>query len=311
MRAILGLFINLIFVSLPLAALALVFTGLVLVPLQPDLTGHCQAAMETCHDRWQLPAGFALVPLGALGFALLFGAISILFRWSRDAAQHFFSVWAARLLLAAVVLGLLLVALPYLVHWIGGNEDQATEPANGEHSGIIGGAAITLIAGIVAQLSHLLSSEPAKKDIGRARKAFGKLGKGARLAVTYAAAAVAGPALLFAIVVFVAAWALTYAHADSHVDMGIVAVGLGVLVLFGLLYSVVDLMTWSLHPFYKRRLSSVFALRRVSVATAKGGEDGLPTWESPATSCGRRPEKTSGSRSNAATTGACRSRRRR
>ena len=33
-------------------------------------------------------------------------------------------------------------------------------------------------------------------------------------------------------------------------------------------------MTWSLHPFYKRRLSSVFALRRVSVAAASERSDG-------------------------------------
>ena len=40
-------------------------------------------------------------------------------------------------------------------------------------------------------------------------------------------------------------------------------VGIAAIALFVLLYSVADITSWSLHPFYKRRLCTAFALKRV------------------------------------------------
>src|SRR5262249_31430749 len=91
----------------------------------------------------------------------------------------------------------------------------------------------------------------------------GKLGKAARLLVTYGAAAVIGPLLLFAVFVLLAGAAMPEARTDGQIDVAVAAIGFAALFGFVVLYQYVDLTTWSLHPYYKRRLSSVFALRRV------------------------------------------------
>lgn len=97
-----------------------------------------------------------------------------------------------------------------------------------------------------------------------------------------------GPLLLLAVVAVT--MAVGIAQASGGVDWGLILTGGGVLVVFfGLLYRHADLTTWSLHPYYKRRLSSVFSLKRIRVedlspkekrrvealAAQSGSEDGI------------------------------------
>jgi hypothetical protein len=68
--------------------------------------------------------------------------------------------------------------------------------------------------------------------------------------------------MLLSVMVFGAA--VTLAHSTrASVNGWLLLAGAGALALFALVYSVVDLTSWSLHPFYKRRLCTAFALRRV------------------------------------------------
>ncbi|HMC50366.1 MAG TPA: hypothetical protein VKH20_06945 [Solirubrobacterales bacterium] len=263
MRILLGLLLNLIFVSLPLIGLALILTGLLYGPLLPDLTGAAQGYQAN------LPAWFWIAPLAVLILSLLFGLSTLLFRWRVEAWERFFASWAVRLLFLAAFLALLLVGVPYIVEWLrnfgsAGHTAPSVAKANASKFGL---GTIALLVGVVAQLGHFLRSKPAKEDLKWAKKTFGNLGAAARLTLAYAAGALIGPLLLLGVFAMTVAIGMTETPRDgSHnVEWWMAGIGAAVLALFALLYSVADLTTWSLHPYYKRRLSSAFALKRIKV----------------------------------------------
>jgi hypothetical protein len=267
-RIVLGLVINLIFVALPLIALALLLSGLAYASALPDLSGECHAASTDC--AVQPPLWFWLVTFVPLGLSLLFGAATLLPRWRNYRWQSFFSTWATRLLIAAAVFGLLLFAVPFAAevirngHIFGGPGSKRTG---------LGAGTLALLAGVAAQLGHLLSSSKVKEGVSSARKFAGKLGKGARLAVAYLAAALVGPLLFFGVFVFTVAAALSEVGPGGALDNAdLVKIGAGVLVGFIVVYFFSDITNWSLHPFYKRRLATVFALKRVRASGLDEGE---------------------------------------
>ncbi len=268
LRIVLGMLVNLLFLSLPLVGAALVFTGLFYVPLLPGLAG---SASEYAVD---LPTWFWLVPAAVAVAGLAAALATMLFRWRKDEWVRFFATWAIRLLFAAAALALILVGIPYLAEWFRelGDAGDSARSVVGANSPKLGAGTLALLAGVIAQLVHLLTSTRSREGMKTARKALSKLGSGARLTIAYLAAALAGPLLLLAVVVLAVAAGLAEAPKDHHVDPGLVAVGAGALALFALLYHFADLTTWSLHPFYKRRLSTAFALKRVSAAARDKGE---------------------------------------
>jgi len=265
LRIVLGLLVNLVFLSLPLIGIALVLTGVFYAPLLPGLAG---SASSTGGYEVSLPTWFWVVPLAVAGAALASALATMLFRWRREEWVRFFATWAIRLLFAAVALVLVLVAIPYLAELfreLGDAGDSARSVADA-NSPKLGVGALALLAGVIAQLGHLLSSARPLEEMKAARKALSKIGSGARLAIAYLAAALAGPLLLLTVVVLAVACGLAEAPKDGNVDLGLVAAGAAVLAVFAVLYLFADLTTWSLHPFYKLRLSTAFALKRVSAA---------------------------------------------
>jgi hypothetical protein len=265
LRIVLGLLVNLVFLSLALAGVALVLTGLFYVPLLSGLAGSASAAVSY---EVSLPTWFWVVPVAFAVASVASALATMLFRWRKDESMRFFATWTTRLLLAAVVLALILVAIPYLAEWfreLGDAGDSAGSVVDA-NSHPLGVGTIALIAGVVAQLGHVLTSMKPLEDMKTARKALSKLGSGLRLAVAYLAAALAGPLLLLTVFALTVAAGLSEAPKDGKIDTGLIAVGVGLLVLFAVLYHFADLTSWSLHPFYKRRLSTAFALKRISAA---------------------------------------------
>ena len=268
-RIVLGLVINLIFVALPLVALALLLSGLAYASALPELAGECGAgASADC--AVQPPLWFWLVTFVPLGLSVLFGAATLLPRWRNYRWQSFFSTWATRLLIAAAVFGLLLFAVPFVVevvrngHIFGGTGSKRTG---------LGAGTLTLLAGVAAQLGQLLRSSKVKDGVSSARKLAGKLGKGARLTVAYLAAALVGPLLFFFVFVFAVAAALSEVGTGGSLDNAdLVKIGAGVLGGFIVIYFFSDITNWSLHPFYKRRLATVFALKRVRASSLDAEE---------------------------------------
>ena len=265
MRIVLGLLVNLVFLSLPLAGIALVFTGLLYVPLLPGLAG---SASETVGYEASLPTWFWVTPLAFAGASLVAALATMLFRWRKDEWVRFFATWATRLLFAAAALALVLVALPYLAERfreLGDAGDSARSVLNA-NSPKLGAGTLALLAGVIAQLGHVLTSMRPLEDMKTARKTVSKIGSGARMAIAYLAAALVGPLLLLTVVALTVAAGLSEAPKDGQIDTGLIAVGAGVLAVFAVLYHFADLTTWSLHPFYKLRLSTAFALKRVNAA---------------------------------------------
>jgi hypothetical protein len=266
LRLVLGVLVNLVFVSLPLIGIALILTGLVYAPALSHLAGDCNGVGggQQAGCTASLPAWTWISTSAALGLGLLFGLATLLPRWRRQAWARFFTAWATRLLVLSAVLAVLLVGLPYLVQWV--REDHLG--GTGDKGAGFGAGTLALLAGVAAQLGHLVSSSRARAGLGSARTLFGKLGRGLRVGVAYFAAALVGPLMLFAVFFLTVAAGMAEANVHGAVDRGLVWVGLGVLGAFLVVYFFADLTTWSLHPFYKRRLSSVFAQRRVRAEAA-------------------------------------------
>lgn len=275
MRILLGLLVNLIFISLPLIGLALILSGLLYAPLLPGLTGSSPSVTDY---EANLPAWFSIAPLVIVGASLVFGACTLLFRWRKEIWERFFATWATRLLFVAALVALLLLGVPYLVEWLrdaGGAADTASSAANSNAPQLSAvAAAIALVAGVVAQLTHFLRSKAAEEGLDRGKKIISKLGATARLTLAYVAGALIGPLLLLFVFAMAAAIGMAGVDRDGSpsVDWWLAAVGLTVLAGFALLYAVVDLTTWSLHPYYKRRLSSAFALKRIKAEDLDAAE---------------------------------------
>jgi Patatin-like phospholipase len=263
LRLVLGLLLNLVFVSLPLIGIALVLSGLVYAPAFGHLAGDCNASGGTGCAA-DLPDWTWISTLAVLGLGLAFGLATLLFRWRKFAWAQFFTAWATRLLIIAAFLGLLLIALPYLVQWV--REDHLG--GTGSKGVGFGAGTLALLAGVAAQLGNFLVSSKAREGLGKARKAFGKFGKGLRIGIAYFAAALVGPLMFFAVFSLTVAAGMSEVDVPGAVDGGLIWAGAGALAVFLVVYFFADLTTWSLHPFYKRRLSSVFALRRVKAEAA-------------------------------------------
>ena len=95
--------------------------------------------------------------------------------------------------------------------------------------------------------------------------------RGARTAFVYFAGAVAGPLLLLAFLAEVVTAALAESGPKAPADWIPEAIVIAV-PAFLILYFVTDLTSWSLHPFYKRRLASAFALKRVPAPDGEPAE---------------------------------------
>jgi len=172
--------------------------------------------------------------------------------------------WSVRLLGAAVLVAFALVLMPDLAGWIAHPHDPNER---GDTSLAIPAAVATFVAGLAAQL---LARPPKELAAGAGRLAKAGRAIWPRLlrALAAVAATVAVPLLVLAWAGAVAAWA--WLHVDSTfvvplLDLelpsvwtafGAGAAALVVLFVWG------DLTSWSLHPFYRARLASVFALRR-------------------------------------------------
>lgn len=170
--------------------------------------------------------------------------------------------WIVRLLGVAAVIALVLVALPDLAGWIldpkGPNQkDEATIA--------IPAAAVTFVAGL---LSQLLARPPKELRVGAGRIAKAGRAIWPRLlrGLAGVAATIAVPLLAVAWAGAVAAWAVLHVDSDFTL-LGVELPSVWTAFVLGAaavaaLYARGDLTSWSLHPFYRARLASVFAQRR-------------------------------------------------
>lgn len=277
LRVVVGLLINvslmLAFLALVGAALALLYRwwfpglidGMVDVKGKPPAPCGGPDPVNGCHFSADMTAWLVGPVLALLGLGLLMSVISILSRPHKERVREAWETWGLRLVLASVAAGVFLIGLPVLVVVARNLGGASTETAtNGKPpSEIVGTVGVTGIAGVL--LTALLQlrarvDEPARvlQGLGKMQRLWRSLGGGLRTVLAYVIAAIAGPlALVVFLVAFVSA-SLTHTGLLHWVVVGVLGLWFAGLMLFG------DLTSWSLHPFYRRRLWTAFALKRVA-----------------------------------------------
>lgn len=280
-RALLGLAFNLLFVSLPILAAAMLLGRYAYADHFTGLTGSCTTKCHY-HIGWWVwvPAGV----FGAGAAAALYGML----RRTCNRQGRLLALWSVRLLFLSALLAFLMLATPALVELL--RQHGATHTSSGapQKSGIVGAGAGFggLILGVLSQLRQGFSTpKKAYGELQKGQKWLRSLSSRSRLGVAYVAGGLLGPALLAAVYVF----GVSAALANSPTTGGhghILAIGLCSAGAFAVLYLLADLTSWSLHPFYKRRLCTAFALKRVRTTAMTGAERGrvetLPGDGSPA-----------------------------
>ena len=192
-----------------------------------------------------------VVPAVAGGLVLLVDGV---FRAGTPTVRQCVRVWATRLLVLAVVLGVGLAVLPLLLQWL------RTELAGQGvfHQLVAGLPTVDGRSGksLLSQLFGVLNALGIGAVLLGTLRAF--LRSQESKLVTVAATLVAPLVLLFAFLLLLND--ATSAGPKLTELLGFLATvaWLAFIELFG------DLTSWSMHPFYKRRLASAFALQRVA-----------------------------------------------
>ncbi len=210
------------------------------------------------------------VVIGAIAVAV--GVIYLLISFPSDRWRNLTQTWAMRLVIAGIVTAFLLIAVPYLLRefLIHGAAKGADNTA-GKPVGFAGWASLATIAvGLASQLSRLRG---AADVLGGKLRLRTKVSNGLRRALAYAAAAIAVPLLALIGFLLPMAWSLA-AASTVEFNPKPVYIGAGALAAFAFFYVVADLTNWSLHPFYKRRLATAFALKRVKGVGPQGDTRG-------------------------------------
>jgi hypothetical protein len=269
-RVLLGLAFNLGFIGFTLAAVAVPLAALYgwLYPSLDKSLSQCPHR-DCGFSAWPPPSGL-WIPIAALaGLALVLGIGSMVaFRWApwlRDLT----ATWSLRLLGLAVGGAALLMGVPLLLTLVRSLAEPvakpgpvvaatATEP--GKPAVLIGaGSVATVGAGVFLQLrADWLEVRKLAKQVARVDKWYTGLGQRLRRVLAYLIATLAGPALALALMLVVMSAILNLEQTYVRwIWFGGFAVG------FAIVYAFADLTTWSLHPFYRRRLATAFALKRV------------------------------------------------
>ena len=265
-RIVLGLLFNVVLICLPLAGATLLLSELLYGAYFPGLPGDCETAGAADCARWAMH----VPPLSWLTPAFV-GVAGDRLRPDEDAGQ----VDERR---HAALLG-------DVVHAPAAARRRARRPAardsDAHRAGALGLEDADRAGGAQdgrrrrrdsrssrgSPASPRASSPPSGRSSRYPRwlkRTSSRLRRKCRLGLAYLAAAVAGPLLLVTVVVAMACIALSASARGLGEE--IVAIGLGAFVLCALLYAVTDITSLSLHPFYKRRLCTAFALKRIRPA---------------------------------------------
>jgi hypothetical protein len=250
LRMVAGLLVNVLLVGLPV-----MIAGL-LVGLALDGTyGNIADGSISVPDAVWIP--IVVVAIAALVAAV----IDILWRPSKDDWQTALQTWEVRLFVLAAAAALALVAVPWVASWAAHirNPDpsQAAEAAGDGVVRSFLAALSSIVALALAAIAHVRGTlRDHQKTIKAVQGRLGRFAKQGRNAVIAVVVMLAGPLLLVA----VAALGVLVSVESDDKGTTVLIVAAGIL---GLMWLFVDLTTVSLHPFYRRRLASAFALRRV------------------------------------------------
>lgn len=251
LRVALGLLVNLC-----VLALALVLVAWALAQY------YRLAHVSLEHPRGHVAAGTRSSEVWAAGLlaglALTLGILSVFLRSTADRTRRALETLTLYGFAGAILVCVVAVGLPDLLAFLR-NHNVASSQHQLMTTSAQSKAGIAAAGSFAALLTAVLLEVRAKLTITDASKAltwYRKLGSRARRALGQLAAWLVGPLLLVSITVL-ALLAMVSAHHIS--TWGIIGVGAA----FGVAWCLGDVTAWSLHPFYRRRLCTAFALKRV------------------------------------------------
>jgi DNA-directed RNA polymerase specialized sigma24 family protein len=238
LRVVLGLLVNLAFVSGVLLVFGRLLGWLYADVLHPELNRGSGASVEFEWWTWAI----ALSPL-AMGVGL--AVPDLLRRLRNDGRRRWLEAWSTRLIGIGLLLYVMLIALPWTLDWIRDDGPDTLLDGTASDVGAAQGSQLFGFINVAAVIAALAGS--LRAFVARKRSWFA-LGAGA----------VAGPLIVLTTFgLFVNEASL---RGWSGVELLWLALGVAVMAL----WFVGDLTQWSLHPFYRRRLSSAFFIRRTT-----------------------------------------------
>ena len=253
LRVAIGLLINLALLSVVLVVVAYAL-GLYYREVHKGL------AIPAGHVTAGTTRGEIFAVEAFAGLAVLLGLGAVLLGSKADRTRQALETLALYALVGAALVASIGIGLPELLAWLRNlnvvhDSGQVAHPGDAGRrlATAAGGSFGVLLTGILLELRSHLRVEDVKQEISRLQK----LGKPVRHALTRVAAWLLGPLLLGAVL----ALALLAFVSARHVNglwPGLALVGSLAFVRFG------DVTAWSLHPFYRRRLCTAFALKRVA-----------------------------------------------
>jgi hypothetical protein len=229
---------------------------------------------EPCGDHpceaFRPPAALRWGALAIGATTLLLGISLVIARASSEGTARRTERWARRFSVATLLVLALGFGFPELVVWAENGrwwlESQAIKVGGGF------AAAASLLTGLVAQVApYLRSGEGAPEAPGIARRIAGAI----RPLLVKFAGGVVGPAVIVAIAVAFASYAAQQAAGRWQPEQ--LAIWLAIVGPTAVLLAGGDLNEWSLHPYYRDRLRSAFAVNPRSDRPTDPREDAF--WE--------------------------------
>ena len=278
-RVVLGVTFNLGVVTLVLA-LAGILVGWIYGGWSERLrSGSCGAGMVcTVHFHVSTPLRITAI-LGAL--SLISGWAAVAFRWKSERRRRW--TYGAMIVLAAAAMALLVFGAGFpkilqLFRNTGAHDGTVRAQAvNRRSAGLLALSAGSL-AGLLATLLVALrsvngASSTARSAVGKLRPALVRL----KEPLINASIGLLGPVLALAVLISMINWGAYRTPLGAH-GGGWLEVGeyVALWLLAGMLWWKGDLVAWSLHPIYKRRLARAFAVRRIESADGSPGAEEIP-----------------------------------
>lgn len=261
LRMLAGMLVNVVIVGLPVFAIGVLGGWAVSV--------HYGGLAEGFH----FPQGVWIPVVALTGASLALAILGVLLRPKWDACRLFIETWQVRLFLLAVAGAVALIAVPWVAREAFVSGSATTDDAAGPGGTALGSMAALALAALAQVRGHVKDQQKTVKAI---QSRLGRFAKPVREALVSLVVILVGPLLLVAICALGVVVGDIASRTGDVVDLGPLGEARHTLLIWvgasvgGLifLWAVVDLTTVSLHPFYRRRLASAFALKRVM------GDDG-------------------------------------
>ncbi len=247
LRMVAGLLINVLLIGLPVLICGLLI-GLALNGAYDDVGD----------GTISIPPGILVPIVALLAAAMLVALLDVVWRPQKDLWQVATQAWQVRLFVLGAVGALVLIGVPALAALAAGQSGGSAQFDAAGGAVKSAWAALSSIAALAAAaVAHVRGAvRDRQKEFANVQSRLGKFAKKVREGLISAVVLLAGPLLLVAVA------SLGVLVSVNSEDNGLALIVATVVVL-GAMWALVDLTTVSLHPFYRRRLASAFALRRV------------------------------------------------